>query len=192
MDIGPFEVEGFVPGPQTFAYNPGQQGEYTTADPGDGSVPIELLAFDTTYTFSGPGDPTQGIGAFSGELHMPAPPALTSPPLVDLPIGFPGIEVDGTAELLLEWDGAVAGSNLTITLSGNPQGTGTAMKCRVEDDGEFLVPAEVVTAAGFGGLAMLNMVMFERSNTGEASGEGLTFTDVAAMQSMMVNVRRLP
>jgi hypothetical protein len=39
---------------------------------------------------------------------------------------------------------------------------------------------------------MLNMVMFERSNTGEASGEGLTFTDVAAMQSMMVNVRRLP
>jgi len=41
------------------AYNPGQNGAYTTPG-GDGSIPYAGLAFDTTYTFSGDGDPAQG------------------------------------------------------------------------------------------------------------------------------------
>ena len=75
-------------------------------------------------------------------------------------------------------------------MSGNPMGAGEPYTCRVADDGEFVVPVEVVEAVGFGGLAFFNMVTFKRTAVGNADGEGLTFVDVEVIQSVMVNVAR--
>jgi hypothetical protein len=190
MDVGTFEMDGFVGGLLTFTFTPEQSGAYM-APPGDGSIDPALMAFDTTYTFAGDGDLAMGLGPFSGEVFLPSPVALTSPPIEDLPMGIPGIYVDPAMELVLEWDGAVAGGEIEISMSGNPTGTGTPMTCRVDDDGAFTVPVEVVEAVGFGGLAFWNMITFERSTPGTVTGDGLTYTSVVALQTNLVNVARV-
>ena len=65
-----FEMDGFVGGPLTFTFTPGQSGAYM-APPGDGSISPDILAYRTTYTFAGDGDLAMGLGPFSGEIFLP-------------------------------------------------------------------------------------------------------------------------
>ncbi|HEY3357255.1 MAG TPA: hypothetical protein VGQ83_28655 [Polyangia bacterium] len=190
MDVGPFTMDGFTGGPQTFAYNAGQHGAYTTASPGDGSLDPSLLAFDADYTFTGPGDPAQGIGAFQGQLHVPVDLQLTAPALVQLPIGFPGLEVDTTQDLTLQWTGTSADEEVTITLTGGPP-NGKSILCRARDDGELTIPADMLQQANLAAMAFFNTLTFERRRSGTGSGEGITFVRVGVTQMIMYNVRKL-
>ncbi len=189
MDVGPFTVTGFNGGPQTFQYNPGQNGAYTTADPGDGQLPPGVLAYDTTYTFQGQGDQSKGLGPFEGELHVGPRLTLTSPRTTQIMGGLPAVEVDTTSDLLLEWTGENPDGAIALTLAGGAlDGGGATVECRVPDSGEFTIPRDMVEAAGLGSMAFLNMLTIERKSRGWASGEGLTFHEVEMMHSVMYNV----
>jgi hypothetical protein len=189
MDVGPFTMEGFVGGPLTFSYNPNQSGAYTTANPGDGQVPPDALAFDTTYVFEGDGDPAQGLGPFHGEIYVAPEIELTTPPMVELPMGdLLGIEVDPSQDLMLEWTGENADGELTLNLAGGPQGGGTPIECRVADDGQFVIPQAMVQTAGLGSVAFFNMLTIDRGGAGWVSGEGVTFHNVEMVQTLLLNV----
>lgn len=192
MDVGPFTMEGFASGPKTMAYNPGQNGAYTTPG-GDGTIPYADLAFDATYTFSGDGDASQGLGAFSGELYLSPEIKLTSPEMVTLPIGFDGIQVSETEDLTLEWDGSDPGAELTITLTGSSMsGESHTITCRTADSGSFTIPAAMVQAAMLGDMAFLNMLTFERTDEGTVSGDGITSHRIGAVQTAVINVAKVP
>jgi len=188
MDVGPFTITGFNGGPQTFLYNPGQSGAYTL--PGtDGTLPPGLMAFDTTYVIEGQGDPSQELGAFHGELYVAPDLQLTSPPMVELPMGgMYGIEVDPSQDLVLEWTGENPDGELTINLAGGPQGGGTPIECRVPDTGAFTIPQAMVQTAGLGGVAFFNMLTIDRRGTGWIVGEGVTFHQVDMIQTLLLNV----
>lgn len=191
MDVGPMTVEGFATGPIEFAYNPGQSGAYT-APGSDGTLEPGTLAFDQTYSFHGAGDAGQGLGAFSGEVHLPAALELTAPPLVDLAMpGMVGIEATGGQELSLEWSGGAGGGTLRLNLTGGSE-QGGSIDCRVADDGAFAIPAAMVEAAGLADMAMLNMVTLTREGEGTAAGEGLTFHAVGVLQTLVINVQKAP
>jgi len=190
LDLGPFTVEGFATGPIELTYNAGQSGAYTA--PGtDGTLPAGTMAFDTTYTFSGAGNADYDLGPFEGELYVAPAMELTSPPMVELPMGgMFGIEASPTEELALEWTGENADGELLINLTGASISgdTGGTIECRVSDDGEFTIPAEMVEAAQLGDMAFLNMLTIDRRATGTASGEGLTFRAIDAIQTSIINV----
>jgi hypothetical protein len=185
MDVGPFTMTGFIGGPLTFNYNPNQSGAYTTANPGDGQVPPDAIAYDTTYVFEGDGDLAQGLGAFHGEIYVAPDLQLTSPPMVELPMGgMYGIEADPTQDLVLEWTGQNPDGELTLSLAS----TGTPIECRVADDGAFTIPQAMVEAAGLGNVAFFNMLTIDRRGTGWAAGEGVTFHNVEMVQTLLLNV----
>jgi len=187
LDMGPFTVEGFTTGSVELSYNAGQNGAYTAAG-SDGTLTAGTLAYDTTYTFAGDGDPAQGLGPFTGELYMAPEFELTSPPLVAMAMeGMYGIEASTAAELSLAWSGADAGGELTITVAGG-QSDGSSVVCRVADDGAFTVPAEMMASSGLGAMAFLNMITFDRRSPGTASGDGLTFVAVEALQTTAINI----
>ncbi len=192
MDVGPFTMDGFAGGQLELFYNESQSGAYTTTDPGDGTLPPGELVYDTTYTFQGEGDPAQGLGEFQGELYVAPAIEMTSPEMVELPMGdLPGIEVDPGQDLVLEWTGANEDGELVFNLAGGPQGGGTPIECRVADDGEFVIPAEMVQTAGLGDVAFFNMLTIDRRGTGSAQGEGVTFDDVEVIQTLLVNVSKI-
>jgi hypothetical protein len=193
MDIGPFTIDGFASGTIEFAYNAGQSGAYTSANPGDGQVPPEELVYDGEYTITGAGDPAQGIGPFTGTLRLPPALALTAP--VPGPVGsmgLTGIHVSVSADLVLEWSGADPDLVIKITLTGGNQQTGKSVVCRLQDTGTLTIPAAQVAEAGLGNMALTNMLEMRREVPGTASGEGLTFTRVTALQAMTYNVAKDP
>jgi hypothetical protein len=193
LDVGPFTVDGFVSGPTDFAYNSGQSGAYTTANPGDGTIPAEEFQYDTTYTISGTGDTTTGIGAFSGEIHFPPEMALTSPAVGTVgSMGLPGIHVSVTADLVLEWSGADPDMVIKVTLTGGTQNTGKSIVCRLMDTGTVTIPAAQVAEANLGPMALTNMLELRREVQGTASGAGLTFTRVTATQAITYNIAKDP
>ncbi|MFW5740335.1 MAG: hypothetical protein ACOC1F_08210, partial [Myxococcota bacterium] len=192
LDMGPFTMEGFASGPKTLAYNPGQNGAYTTAG-GDGTIPYQDVSFDTTYTFSGDGDPAQGLGPFSGEIYLSPEIKLTSPELTTLPVGFEGIEVSVSQDLVLSWEGSDPGAEMTITLTGATMGGEShTITCRTADSGSFTIPAAMVQAANLGDMAFLNMLTFERADEGTVSGDGLTSYEIGALQTAVINVAKTP
>jgi hypothetical protein len=191
IDVGPFTVTGFASGPLELQYNAGQHGAYTTASPGDGQIPPEEIVYDTTYTFTGAGDSSQGVGAFTGSLYLPPALVLTAPATVTLPSGLPGVQVSLSQDLVVTWDGAVSGGEITVTLAGGGQG-GAAVVCRVADTGTVTIPQAQVQAAGLGNLALVNVLSLERKGTGTASGDGLTFTRVTATQTLTYMVAKQP
>ncbi len=189
MDVGPLTITGFNGGPQTLQYNPGQQGAYTTADPGDGQLPPGTIAYDTTYTIEGGGDPAQGLGPFEGEIRVGPQLQLTSPPMTDVMGGMPGIQVNPNQDLVLEWTGEDQDGELRITLSGaSMMGDDGSIECRVTDDGKFTIPQEKVAAANLGDMAFLNMLNIERLGTGFVAGEGMTHHEIGMIQGLMLNV----
>jgi len=191
MDVGPFTVSGFASGTLEFSYNAGQKGAYTTANPGDGQIPPDEIVYGGTYTITGTGDPSQGIGAFTGEVSMPPALALTEPAVVQLPMGLPGIEVSVSQDLTITWSEPDPTHEITVSLAGGGQG-GKTIICRVQDTGSVTIPKSLVQAAGLGNLAFLNILTLERNRPGTASGEGLTFTRVTATQTLMYNVAKKP
>ena len=193
MNVGPFTVDGFVSGPTDFAYNSGQSGAYTTANPGDGSVPASEFQYDTDYTISGSGDPTQGIGAFGGTVHFPPELALTSPAVGTVgSMGLPGFHVSVSQDLVLEWSGADPDLVIKVTLTGGTQNTGKSVVCRLMDTGTVTIPAAQVAEANLGPMALTNMLELRREVPGTASGEGLTFTRVTATQAITYNLAKDP
>jgi hypothetical protein len=189
LDLGPFTVEGFATGSIEMSYNAGQSGAYTA--PGtDGTLPAGTLVFDTTYTFHGDGSAEHDLGPFTGEIYVAPALELVSPPMVELPMGgMFGIEANPAEELALEWTGENADGELFISLAGgSASGDGGSIECRVSDDGEFTIPAEMVEAAQLGDIAFLNMLTIDRRATGTASGDGLTFRAIDAIQTSLINV----
>lgn len=195
LDVGSMFVEGGGD-PLELVFNPGQSGAYTT--PGsDGTVPAGTLVGGTTYTLSGGGDVEQGLGAFSGEIYLPPTFTLSSPPIKPdpmLPISI--IDVDSGNDLVLTWE--VVGSTdsagaLNINLAGASWGgEGGGINCRASDDGEFTIPAEMVGEAKLGESAFLNMLTIEREGPeGEVKGDGITVSEIGALQTFTVNVQPL-
>jgi hypothetical protein len=192
LDVGPFTVAGFATGPKTMAYNAQQSGGYTTVG-GDGTLPYADIAFDTTYTLEGPGDTAQGLGAFTGEVRLGPEIKLTEPAMTALPIGFDGIQVSVSQDLVLRWTGADPGAEVTITLTGGTMnGESHTITCRTIDTGAFTIPAAMVQAASLGDMAFLNLLSFERGDRGSVSGSGITSHDIATLQTAVINVAKLP
>jgi hypothetical protein len=188
QDLGSFVIDGFNTGPITMAYNAAQGGPYTPDGAGDGTLASGTLAFDATYTIAGDGGGAAGLGAYEGELYMPPLPAITSPPLQPMGMeGLYGIEASMSAELALEWDGAVPDGEMKITIAGG-QSDGSSVVCRVADDGAFTIPADMMAQTGLGTMAFLNMLTMERQYAGEAHGEGLTFGAIISTQNVAVNI----
>jgi hypothetical protein len=187
IDVGSMTLEGARSGPLTLSYNMGQSGAYTTPG-GDGTVSAGTLAYDTTYSFYGDGDSARGLGAFSGEIYMPAQLALSSPPVGDVGMGMEGIAVTLGSDLTLTWTGSSDGV-LKLDLAGASfTGASGAIHCVLADDGEFTIPADMVAEAQLGELAMLNMLTLERATTGSAEGEGLSMAAVDTTQTLLVFV----
>jgi hypothetical protein len=193
MDIGPFTVDGFASGPTEFAYNSGQSGAYTTANPGDGSIPPEEIVADTTYTIGGAGDPAQGIGAFGGEVRVPPALTLTSPAIGPVgSMGLTGIHVSVAQDLVLTWTGNDPTLEIKVTMTGGNQQTGKSIVCRLMDTGTLTIPQAQVAEAGFGNLVIANLLEFRRVVQGTASGDGLTFTRVTTTQALTYNIAKDP
>jgi len=188
MDLGPFTVDGFETGPITLAYNAGQSGAYTPDGAGDGTLPTGTVSYDVTYTITGDGGGVEGLGAYEGELYVAPAMSLTAPPLVEMGMeGMYGIEASTAAELALEWTGENPDGDITLTIAGG-QSDGTSVVCRVADDGAFTIPADMMAQSGLGAIAFFNMLTIDRRGTGHASGDGLTFGAIEAVQTSIINV----
>jgi len=189
LDVGPFTAEGFAT-PQTFAFNAAQSGAYLST--GDGTMPPEEIIYDSDYTFSGNGDPAQGLGRFAGWLHLAPEITLTSPEPV-FPGGgaIPQINIDPTAALPLAWTGGDPSCTrlMSINLAGATlSGGGGSVSCNVRDDGEFTIPAEDVSSITFGNYSFLNVLTLRRDAVGTACGEGLSRAEVNSQVVVLMNV----
>ncbi len=191
MDVGPFTMTGFNSGPLTFEYNPGQDGAYTTMEPGDGRLPSGEMDYETTYVFEGEGDISKGIGHFHGELMVGSNLQLMEPPTVEILGLLPAIEVDPNRPLHLMWAGDDPEEQLNISLSGGSfSAEGATIECRVSNNGSFIIPQAMVEAAGLGDLAIFNMLTLETSKRGWVEGEGIEFHDVKMRQTFSINVSK--
>ena len=184
VDIGPVTVEGFTDGAHDLKYNAGQNGAYTIDGQGDGSIQdTSIITVDSDYTLSGAGDPTQGLGAFSGTFHVPPAIDLLEP--VPQPWQFgKDITLDVTADITFKWAGSSNGY-VKITIQGDNSG----IECLAKDDGEFTVPATAMTALKLSTNEFLNIVNFERTMYGTASGPGLVNPQISSMMTIMVNAK---
>jgi len=185
IDIGPFTCTGFSGGDQTFQYNAGQNGAYTSTP--DGTLPAGVLAYDTTYACTGDAAGASGVGRYRLELYVPERLAITSPEPVMGPGGFPVLDVVTTEALALEWTGGDGTSELSVNLTGRDGG----ISCRVVDDGAFTIPAEMVAAAGLAGFAFVNLLEIRRERTGLVCGEGITDGEITCTEALLLNVRPL-
>ena len=198
MDIGPIEVTGFTDGPLQLEADPGQSNGYVV--PGGGTIDPSKFAFDTTYVVKGDGDPEQGVGSFEAQVELGPELALTSPELEEVEAeivpGFPGMPVlamtvDPDADLTLKWAGAAADGELSLELSSSDMnGTRGHIKCRVKDDGEFTIPAEMIEALDLGDAVFLNNLNIERVVTGTLTGDGFTRYEVNSRQVLVVNMAK--
>ncbi len=137
FDVGPMTVTGFVSGPLTLSYNAEQNGGYTS-EGGDGTIDPGELNYDTTYNFSGDGDAAQGLGAFSGQIHLAPQLVLTQPDITNIGAGPQGIEVNDSQDLVLTWDGSDPGAEVKISLSGATLGSENhVIVCQTHDAGHF-------------------------------------------------------
>ena len=187
IDVGAMTLDGGSGSALTLSYNMGQSGAYTVAGT-DGTVNAGTIGYDVTYAISGAGDSAQGLGAFTGELYMPAKLTLTSPPLGDVGMGMEGIAVTAGSDLTLAWTGSSDGV-LKVDLAGASfTGETGAIHCVLDDDGEHTIPADMVTAASLGELAMLNMLTLERATEGSVEADGLTITAVETTQTLLLFV----
>lgn len=183
IDLGPFTCTGFTGGDQTFQYNPGQNGAYTST--ADGTLPAGVLAYDTTYTCAGDAAGASGVGRYRLELYVPERLAITSPEPVMGPGGFPVLDVVTNEALALEWTGGDGESELSVNLTGRDGG----ISCRVTDDGAFTIPADMVASAGLAGFAFVNILEIRRERTGVVCGEGITDGEITCTEALLLNVR---
>lgn len=186
LDGGPITLSS---GSSTLAlaYNPGQSGGYTTAG-GDGSLPEGTLEFGTTYDVSGEGSADLGLGPITGSIPLPEQLVLTSPAMTDVGWGMQGLVIDPTADLSLTWTGTASGP-LTLTLSGGSMtGDSGGITCRVQDDGEFTISADLVSGVPLGDMAMLNTLTLDRASEGEATADGLTIDRLDTKQTLLIFV----
>jgi hypothetical protein len=187
IDVGSMTLQAEGSSALTLSYNLGQSGAYTVAGT-DGTVNAGTIAYDVTYAISGAGDSAQGLGAFTGELYMPAKLALTSPPLGDVGMGMEGIAVTAGSDLTLAWTGSSDGV-LKVDLAGASfTGETGAIHCVLEDDGEYTIPADMVEAASLGEMALLNMLTLERATEGSVEADGLSITAADTTQTLLLFV----
>jgi hypothetical protein len=187
VDVGPFSMTGFKDGPHTFQYNAQQHGAYTATS--DGQIPPAWIAYDADYAFQGAGSGDAGLGAFQGGFHFPAAFEITSPKPVDIPgmPGIPGIEVDPTKDLVLEWKGGDPAAVLAMNLTGAGAG-GKPISCRAKNDGSFTIPAAMVQEAKLGAFAFFNMLEIRMDLVGPpVTGQGITVSKISVLQTMLLN-----
>lgn len=187
LDVGPIYVDGFTGGRRTFAYNPSQSGAYTENGQGDGQLQPGSIAFDTTYTITGQGDMSQGLGSFTGTVDAPARITLTSPQPQPTDMGMMAIPINLSQDLLLRWQGSGNPENtMTITFSG----MNGSVTCFLSDDGEHLVYRDLLGHVGFNPdpfWAIMNMVLIQSDAYGEIRGEGITRNETSFQQIIMFN-----
>lgn len=184
LDRGPVTITGFTGGPATFAYEPNDK-VYKKDGTGDGSVPVDILAFDATYELSGEG--MDDLAAFSASVYFPPALKLTAPEPHDgtaLPI--PAITVDTTKDLTVTWDGADPDGTIEVSMTGE---SGSVV-CRATDDGSFTIPADLIGqitfGTGFG--AMANNLILDRKYSEKMEGKSVTAGSFDTEQMMMIMV----
>jgi hypothetical protein len=175
IDVGPMDALGFdVSGAVTYAYNPDESGAYTIEGAGRQISDPTIIAYDTEYSVTGDGGGDRGLGAFYASFYMPEFLEITAPERVSTTFGE-AIEVDPTEDLTLEWAGGNPDGELRLELvGGGTTEPGTPYSCRVADDGEFTIPADVLQELHLGPMAFFNMWTLTRKGTGEICGEGIT------------------
>lgn len=199
LDIGPIEITGFTDGPLQLESNPDQSDAYVP--PGNGTVDPSKFAFATTYVIKGDGDPEQGVSSFEAEVELGPELAITSPELeqVEADMGIPGfppfpvvaMTVDPDAELTLKWTGAVADGELSLELTAADVNASRGhIKCRVKDDGEFTIPAEMIEALDLGDSAFFNNLNVERITKGTLTGDSFTRYEINSRQVLIVNMAK--
>ncbi len=170
LDRGPVIIEGFVGGPATFLYEPNDK-VYKLNGTGDGSIDMALLTFNATYELSGEGQ--DDLAAFSSSVFLPPSLALVSPePTTGGTLPFPTITINPSADLTIEWAEPNPDGTMDLTVTGE-QGS---VVCRVKDDGEFVVPADLLSQVQFGvGFNMMaNNLILDRKYTEPMTGSSIT------------------
>lgn len=184
LDRGPVTIAGFTGGPATFAYEPNDK-VYKKDGTGDGSVPVEILAFDATYELSGEG--MEDLAAFSASVYFPPALKLTAPePHTGSAFPIPAITVDTTKDLIVTWDGADPDGTIEVSMTGE---SGSVV-CRATDDGSFTIPADLIGqitfGTGFG--AMANNLILDRKYSEKMEGKSVTAGSFDTEQMMMIMV----
>lgn len=179
LDVGPITVSGFETGEKEFAYNAGQSGAYTENGAGDGSLEAGSIAFDTTYTVTGEGDESQGLGSFTGSVYAPGLITITKPEMTTNAMGMPALPIDNTSDLLLEWDGSGNPDNtFTIMLTGTSDtGDSFTISCHLSDDGSHTIEKSLIEKLPFSSnplYAMGSMFVIQNESYGEIKGDGIT------------------
>lgn len=186
LDRGPVVIAGFIGDPVTFLYEPNDQ-VYKKDGTGDGQIDIALLGFGLDYTLTAEGQ--DDLQSFTGTVHMPPSLELTYPELKpgsgSMP--FPAAEIDPAEDVLVQWADPNPGEELDLTLTGQ---SGSVV-CRVADDGEFIIPAELVSQITFGTgfYAVANNIILNRKVAGTIEGASVTVGAFNAeeMITVMVN-----
>ena len=170
LDRGPVTITGFVGGPAAFLYEPNDK-VYKLNGTGDGSISLDMLAFNTDYTLSGEGQ--DDLAPFSAAVRFPPSLALVSPePQTGGALPFPSVTIDPSQDLTIIWEEANPGNALDLTITGQEG----SIVCRVKDDGEFTVSADLLSQVTFGTgfYAMANNLMLDRRFTRPMTGASVT------------------
>ena len=199
IDIGPIEVSGFKDGAITLEASAQDSNGYKA--PGDGTIPAAKFAFDTTYVVKGEGDAEKGVSGFQGEVELGPELTIVSPTLeeIEADVGIPGfppfptlgVVIDPAAELELKWTGGDGTGEISLELSSADMNASRGhIKCRLVDDGEFTISADLIKALNLGDSAFLNNMNIERVTKGTLTGDSFTRYEVNSRQVLLVNMQK--
>jgi len=190
LDVGPIVISGFAAGPQTFLFEP-NDAVYKLNGEGDGSVDPALMTYDIDYSLSADNPTPEDFDPFTGTYKMPVALTLTSHETVAGQMGD-AIVLDTNGPVKFEWTGNGGNGyveiNITAAATVNQQ---VSISCKVIDDGEFEIPAEITSQLVFGTgqfAAMMNMLIMTRHAEGPMSGESITSGTISAEQMIMMNI----
>ncbi len=188
FDAGVVEISGFADGSKNYLYS--GNGAYKIDGQGDGSIDPVILAYDKNYELKGSASGTELIGAFSSKAHFPPNFLLTSPEAKPNGFNMPSIDMKQGAEAAFSWNDTNPDMTVEIVLSG---GNGQ-VKCSVINDGQFTIPADVMSQfqLGTGWGALTNTIQFALRDRRRIIGENITVGYFTAEQLFIVMVNPLP
>ncbi len=183
LDVGPITIDGFASGAKTFTRK--SDGGYVVTGT-DGSMSGDDLAFGTTYTLSGQGQP--GVCTnLSASLDVPEKWELTSPPTTTGQAGFSLIPIIIGQDLPLTWTPGGEPSGpivLTMTSSSLMGGESGMLECRFADDGSFTIPGAFFNAIGLNA-SNINMITLIREKMVPLCGQEVTVGSFSFQQMQL-------
>ncbi len=190
LDVGPFTATADGANPLTFTYNANQDGGYTS--PGDGVLDANAIAYGSQYLIEGAGDSNQGLGAFRGIMRVPLQFDILTPVPVANAFGMREIEVDPKRDLELTWSDPSPCDQMDIEMTGaDMQGGANSYTCRVQDDGAFTVPAEIIQKLKLGSYSLLNTAIFKRRIYSPLCGQGLSRSEMMSEVTIIMNLKKV-